>query len=134
MGHVKYTPLPDRKNSMASFLESLYSLSVSIASILNGNGGLTLRFLAVSVQMLCLFYLPYISCRNHLKHSSIIEIDGGNFVQGRHSNPSALRKDYEKMNAAASLGWRVWHFMPEMVIKAGRKTKADEPVLTQLPW
>jgi len=52
-----------------------------------------------------------------------IEIQGGNFVHGAHSNPQALRSGYEKLNAAASAGWRVWQLMPEMIIKAGRKVE-----------
>lgn len=81
-----------------------------------------------------------------------IELDGGLFVQGAHSNPAAIRKNYEKMNMAATLGWRVWRYAPEQVIKAGRKgthgffslppiifpcaceTLPDEPVLVELPW
>lgn len=63
-----------------------------------------------------------------------IEINGGNFIKGAHSNPTALRKSYEKLNRAAEMGWRVWQFMPEQVIRAGRKTIPDEPILKELPW
>ena len=67
-----------------------------------------------------------------------IEIQGGNFVKGAHSNPASLRKSYERSNRATELGWRVWYFMPEHVVKCkvGRKTMPDEiiPVLTKLPW
>lgn len=41
-----------------------------------------------------------------------IEIDGGVFTAGRHSGGIGQIKDMEKMNAAASLGWRVLHFIP----------------------
>jgi hypothetical protein len=50
-----------------------------------------------------------------------IEVQGGLFVKGAHSNPAAIRSYYEKLNAAASLGWRVWQYAPEQIIKAGRK-------------
>ena len=36
-----------------------------------------------------------------------IEVNGGNFVGGRHSNPVALGKEYEKMSQAAADGWAV---------------------------
>ncbi len=43
------------------------------------------------------------------------EIDGGVWVQGRHTRGSGYVKDLEKMNAAAELGWLVFRFTPEMV-------------------
>ena len=67
-----------------------------------------------------------------------IEVQGGNFVKGAHSNPAAQRAQYEKYNAWAQLGGRLWQFMPEQVVrcKVGHKTMQDEfvPVLIQLPW
>ena len=36
-----------------------------------------------------------------------VELNGGNFVGGRHSNPVALGKEYEKMSQAAADGWAV---------------------------
>ena len=38
-----------------------------------------------------------------------IEVQGGIFSQGRHSRGSGLVKEYEKMNLAAGLGWRVFY-------------------------
>lgn len=35
----------------------------------------------------------------------IVEVNGGNFVYGRHSNALALTKEYEKRANAAALGW-----------------------------
>lgn len=65
-----------------------------------------------------------------------IEIDGGTFMSIRtgHSSGAGLRAWREKNNAAMTLGWRVWHFAPEEIVKAGRKTMPDEPVLIRLPW
>jgi len=87
-----------------------------------------------------------------------IELDGATFKPGTgHNTGVGLRAWREKNNAAMSLGWRVWHYAPEEVIKAGRKmlkvayrshfkninidtgistcvTLLDEPVLTILPW
>ena len=42
-----------------------------------------------------------------------IEIDGGIFTRGRHSGGIGQKKDMEKMNAAAELGWFVFHFTPD---------------------
>lgn len=65
-----------------------------------------------------------------------IELDGGTFMGARtgHSTGVALRNWREKNNTAMKLGWRVWHYAPEEVIKAGRKTLPDEPILKRLPW
>lgn len=36
-----------------------------------------------------------------------VEVNGGNFVGGRHANPVALGKEYEKLGQAAADGWSV---------------------------
>lgn len=75
-----------------------------------------------------------------------IEIDGGTaspiiWYKGKpyialsgHNSPTGMRNDRERNNAAMSAGWHVWHYAPEEVIKAGRKTLPDEPILKKLPW
>ncbi len=65
-----------------------------------------------------------------------IELDGGTFQAKRtgHASGTGLRAWREKNNAAMSAGWRVWHYAPEEIIKAGRKTLPDEPILKVLPW
>jgi hypothetical protein len=42
-----------------------------------------------------------------------VEVDGGVWLKfgGRHGSD----KDREKMNAAAELGWRVFHYSPQMI-------------------
>jgi len=44
-----------------------------------------------------------------------IEIDGGAFAfgGGKHMQP----RDFEKLNTAASLGWKVYRFSPDMIRK-----------------
>lgn len=42
-----------------------------------------------------------------------IEVDGGIFTGGRHSGGVGQVKDFEKMNEALVLGWRVFHFIPD---------------------
>ncbi len=46
-----------------------------------------------------------------------IEVDGGAWVQGRHTRGGGFRKDMEKNNAAMLLHWRVLHYMPDQLQK-----------------
>ena len=39
-----------------------------------------------------------------------VEIDGGSFMYGGHNRGAQQQKDYEKMNHAVKLGWRVLRF------------------------
>jgi hypothetical protein len=39
-----------------------------------------------------------------------VELQGGLFSGGRHNQGGAMRKEYEKMNAASREGWRVLHY------------------------
>ena len=45
-----------------------------------------------------------------------IEIEGGAFIQGRHTRGVGFIKDMEKYNFAALLGWRVLRFVPSQVL------------------
>jgi very-short-patch-repair endonuclease len=54
-----------------------------------------------------------------------IEIEGGLFTGGRHTRGLGFQDDCDKYNAAAALGWRVFRFSVEDVLK-GR----DIPVMT----
>ena len=42
-----------------------------------------------------------------------LEVQGGLFTNGRHSRGPALLKEHEKLNAAASLGWRILYTTPD---------------------
>ena len=44
-----------------------------------------------------------------------VEIDGGIWTQGRHSRGAGMEADFEKLNAAVLLGWRVLRFSTGMV-------------------
>ena len=44
-----------------------------------------------------------------------VEVQGGLFTGGRHTQGAALLKEYQKMNAAAVLGWRVLYFVPREI-------------------
>jgi hypothetical protein len=48
-------------------------------------------------------------------HKLALEVQGGIFVSGRHSRGAALMKEHEKLNAAASLGWRVCFVTPKQI-------------------
>lgn len=57
-----------------------------------------------------------------IEHRIALEVQGGLFMPGgggRHSRGAALRKEHEKMNAAAALGWRVLYVMPETLLSMG---------------
>lgn len=44
-----------------------------------------------------------------------VEVEGGTWVNGRHSRGSGMRKDAEKYNAATLAGWRVLRFTNDMI-------------------
>jgi very-short-patch-repair endonuclease len=58
----------------------------------------------------------------------IVEVDGGLFVQGRHSRGVGAEKDMEKHAAALALGYRVLRVSPRHV-KDGRALQWIEEVL-----
>lgn len=59
-----------------------------------------------------------------------LEIEGGVFMKGggRHSRGAGFRKDIEKYNAAAALGWRIVRALPEQM-KSGEALTAVEAAL-----
>lgn len=44
-----------------------------------------------------------------------VEVQGAVFTQGRHTRGAALEKEHEKLNAAASAGWRVCFVTPRQI-------------------
>lgn len=42
-----------------------------------------------------------------------IEINGGVWTRGRHSRGTGQIKDFEKLNAAQMMGWRVFQYTPQ---------------------
>lgn len=57
-----------------------------------------------------------------------LEIEGGQFVKGRHQRPTGFEKDCEKYNAASILGWTVIRATTTMV-RDGRALQAIEEAL-----
>jgi very-short-patch-repair endonuclease len=47
-----------------------------------------------------------------------LEIEGGVWTGGRHSNPSGFVGDMEKYNALACAGWRLIRIEPKGLLKA----------------
>jgi hypothetical protein len=46
-----------------------------------------------------------------------VEIEGGVWVNGRHTRGQGFEDDMEKYNHAAKLGWRIFRFTPSQVGK-----------------
>lgn len=46
-----------------------------------------------------------------------VEIEGGAFIQGRHTRGAGFIKDMEKYNHATLLGWRILRFTPDQVLR-----------------
>ena len=44
-----------------------------------------------------------------------VEIEGGDWIRGRHQRPDGFNKDCEKYNLAAELGWVVLRYTGRMV-------------------
>ncbi len=57
-----------------------------------------------------------------------LEVQGGIHTRGRHTQGASLLKEMEKLNTAASLGWRVVYCTPADV----RSGKAKEIILACL--
>ena len=41
-----------------------------------------------------------------------VEVQGGIFIQGRHSRGAAMLKEWDKLNTLAIMGWRVLYCQP----------------------
>jgi very-short-patch-repair endonuclease len=44
-----------------------------------------------------------------------VEVEGGEWVQGRHQRPAGFREDCDKYNAATESGWRVLRYVPSQI-------------------
>ena len=60
----------------------------------------------------------------------LIEVDGGSWVEGRHTRGKGFEADLEKLNAAALLGYRVLRFTPAMV-EDGRAIEVIRQALSE---
>ena len=49
------------------------------------------------------------------EHKIGIEVQGGIYSRGAHARGVGLERDYEKLNTAQMLGWRVFQFSRKMI-------------------
>jgi hypothetical protein len=47
-----------------------------------------------------------------LEQKVAVEVQGGIWTRGRHTRGAALLKEWEKLNTAAALGWRILYCQP----------------------
>lgn len=45
----------------------------------------------------------------------VVEVDGGEWIQGRHSRGKGMASDNEKMNEVQLLGWKIFRFTGKQV-------------------
>jgi very-short-patch-repair endonuclease len=57
-----------------------------------------------------------------------LEVEGGVFIQGRHSRGAGMVKDMEKYNAAAAAGWRILRVTPKQVTNGEALTVVEQAV------
>lgn len=50
-------------------------------------------------------------------HKIAIEIEGGIWVQGRHTRGAGYKRDLEKYNLATTMGWRILRYIPNTPVK-----------------
>ena len=46
-----------------------------------------------------------------------LEVEGGTWSGGRHTNPLGFAADCEKYNAATKQGWQVYRLVPSLITK-----------------
>lgn len=65
-----------------------------------------------------------------VQHRVALEVDGGVWTRGRHTRGSGWMKDTEKLNLAASLGYRLLRCTPQQLCT----TEMLETIKTALEW
>lgn len=55
-----------------------------------------------------------------------IEVQGGIWIGGGHNRGAQMKKDWEKYNAAASLGWRILYVEPRDLCTVSTATLIKE--------
>lgn len=56
---------------------------------------------------------PYFSSYEQCRIGVAIEVQGGIWTSGRHNRGAAMLKEFEKLNEAAAMGWRVLFVQPK---------------------
>lgn len=52
---------------------------------------------------------------------ALVEIDGGAWSQGRHTRGKGFIADMEKLNTASAMGYKVFRFTPQQVLRGEAK-------------
>ena len=71
----------------------------------------------------------------HLDSRTLIEVEGGIWINGRHNRAAGFNADLEKYLEAGLLGWRVFRLGPDQITMANverlvgvvRATMVDDP-------
>lgn len=63
-----------------------------------------------------------------------IECQGGTYSYGRHSRGPAQHNDYDKLNAAQLLGWRILYFDAKHIREIGPTLDTIRSMLVSLGW
>ena len=61
----------------------------------------------------------------HLPSRTLIEVEGGVWVQGRHNRAAGFNADLEKYLEAQLLGWRVFRLGPEQITRENLRRLKD---------
>jgi len=61
----------------------------------------------------------------HVPTKTLIEIEGGVFVRGRHNRPSGFIKDCEKYNLATFFGYSIFRLTPPQITISNLEEIAD---------
>lgn len=59
-----------------------------------------------------------------------LEVEGGIFIQGRHSRGAGMKADFEKYNEAAVMGWRIIKCTPSDLCKSKTILMLKQYILT----
>ena len=51
------------------------------------------------------------------EHKLALEVQGGIWTKGRHTRGAAMLKEWEKLNTAAEMGWRILYCQPKELLK-----------------
>lgn len=62
------------------------------------------------------------------EHKVAVEIDGAVWTLGRHNRPKGYLADLEKLNTAASMGWRVLRFSTDDRFLAKTRELIDKSI------
>ena len=69
-----------------------------------------------------------------LDYQLSIEVQGGTYSHGRHSRGPQMHNDYDKLNAAQLLGWRVLYFDTKHIKDIDTTVETIRQMLKVLGW